>query len=135
MSAAEIAAAMATTPAMTASAGEVTNFDVGMTEIQRKFIVVYAGTLAGATVCLMMRLWTRIQTIRGMWIDDYAIIAAWLVDIGFFIAGVNWMKYGLGDHLWNVSLEQLVEYGQNATLIVTLYCWAPMLTEFSLLVL
>jgi hypothetical protein len=41
-----------------------------------------------------------------------AIIGAWLMDIGFFISCVEWMKYGFGDHLWNVSLTQLVKYAE-----------------------
>jgi len=118
-----------TTPAMAAPPGEVTNFHPGITEIQTKFITVYVGTLAGATVCLALRIWTRARIVRGIWADDCkqirirkedrsltdaidAIIGAWLMDIGFFISCVEWMKYGFGDHLWNVSLAQLVKYGE-----------------------
>jgi type IV secretory pathway TrbD component len=118
-----------TTPAMAAPPGEVTNFHPGITEIQMKFITVYAGTLAGATVCLALRIWTRARIVRGIWADDCkqipvrkedesltdtidAIIGAWLMDIGFFISCVEWMKYGFGDHLWNVSLAQLVKYAE-----------------------
>jgi hypothetical protein len=34
------------------------------------------------------------------------------MDIGFFISCIKWMKYGFGDHLWNVSLAQLVKYAE-----------------------
>jgi type IV secretory pathway TrbD component len=118
-----------TTPAMAAPPGEVTNFHPEITEIQMKFITVYAGTLAGATVCLALRIWTRARIVRGIWVDDCkqiqtkkeersltftvdAIIGAWLMDIGFFMSCVVWMKYGFGDHLWNISLAQLVKYAE-----------------------
>jgi hypothetical protein len=129
------AATMATTPALAAPAGEHTDFGGGITYMQQKFITVYAGTLAAATFCLALRLWTRIKIVRSVWLDDYALIGAWLADIGFFVCCIQWMKYGFGRHLWNVSLADVVKYAENATPVVTLYCWAPMLTKFSVLIL
>jgi len=126
---------LSTTPVIPAPPGEVTNFNVGMTSIQHKFINVYAGTLAAATACLLARIWTRLRIVRGFWADDYAIIGAWLTGAGFFISCLEWMKYGFGDHLWNVSVVQLSKYAELATPVVTLYCWAPMLTKFSILLL
>lgn len=80
-----------TTPAMAAPPGEVSNFHPGITEIQMKFITVYAGTLARATVCLALQIWTRARIVRGIWADDCTFVS---------------------DHLWNVSLAQLVKYAE-----------------------
>jgi len=129
------AATMATTPALAPPPGEHTDFNAGVTEIQRKFIIVYAGTLSAATFCLALRLWTRMKILRSVWLDDYALIGAWVADIGFFVCCLEWMNDGFGQHLYNVSLAQVVKYAENATPVVTLYCWAPMLTKFSILIL
>jgi hypothetical protein len=59
-----------TTPAMPAPPGQVTNFHPGVTEIQQKFINVYAATLAAGTFTLALRLWTRARIIRELWWDD-----------------------------------------------------------------
>lgn len=51
-----------------------------------------------------------------------AIIGAWLCDIGFFISCIVWMNDGFGDHLWNVSLAQLVQYAEVSILFVMKSC-------------
>ena len=94
---------LATTPAMAPPPGEVTDFNPGMTSIQKRFITIYAGTLAAATFCLALRLWTRARIVRSLWLDDCksftihllkykfltlldAVVGAWLMNIGFFIS-------------------------------------------------
>ncbi|GME32721.1 integral membrane protein [Neofusicoccum parvum] len=119
---------------MAPPAGQTSNFDAPMTEVQNDFIVITIGVTTGATVALGLRMWARAGVVGHVGLDDYAVIAAWLMGIGFFICSIQWMQYGFGDHLWNVTLAQLLKYAEWSIPVVTTYCWAPMLSKFSILI-
>ncbi|OJD34097.1 uncharacterized protein BKCO1_25000123 [Diplodia corticola] len=121
------------TPAMAAPSGETSNLDPAMTSVQRDFIIISSGVAAGATVTVALRVWTRAVVVKHIGLDDYAVVAAWLMGIGFIVCCIQWMEYGFGDHLWNTSLAQVVKYAEWSIPVVTTYCWAPMLSKFSIL--
>lgn len=44
-------------------------------------------------------------------------------------------KYGFGEHMWNITPDQLLGYLRTLIGICVLYVWTPALSKFSLLVL
>ncbi|OJD35010.1 uncharacterized protein BKCO1_19000197 [Diplodia corticola] len=130
-----MAATTTATPAMEAPAGQTSTFDGPMTDAQWEFVRTGAGLVGGATVALALRIWARAGVMRHFGLDDYAVVAAWLLSVAFFVCEVQWMQYGFGDHLWNVTVAQAKEYAQWSIPVLTAYCWAPILSKFSILIL
>ncbi|GME26059.1 integral membrane protein [Neofusicoccum parvum] len=120
---------------MAAPAGESSDFNAPVTDAQWDFIRVSAGVIGGATLSLVFRIWARAGVVRQFGLDDYAVVAAWLMSVGFFVCSIQWMQCGFGDHLWNVSVAMLAKYEEWTIPVITTYCWAPMLLKFSLLML
>ncbi len=50
--------------------GEVSTLDPGKTEIQKRFISVYASPLTVATLLLISGVWIRAKISRPFWIDE-----------------------------------------------------------------
>lgn len=58
------------TPAMAPPAGQTSNFDAPMTEVQNDFIVITIGVTTGATVALGLRMWARAGVVGHVGLDD-----------------------------------------------------------------
>ncbi|KAB2578641.1 hypothetical protein DBV05_g2782 [Lasiodiplodia theobromae] len=116
-------------------AGQASTFDGPMTSAQWEVVRTGAGLVGGATVALALRIWARAGVMRHFGLDDYAVVAAWLLSVAFFVCELQWMQYGFGEHLWNVSVAQAKEYAQWSIPVLTMYCWAPILSKFSILLL
>ncbi|KAF2707632.1 hypothetical protein K504DRAFT_535270 [Pleomassaria siparia CBS 279.74] len=123
------------TPVMAPPQGQVSDFNAPMTYVQKKFIVVGFATFGAATVTLLLRLWTRVRMLKAPWWDDIALILSWMASLCFIIIGIYWMEGGFGHHMWNVSVTMLQTYVRLSTAVVTVYCWGPMLSKFSILLL
>ncbi|KAH6714832.1 hypothetical protein BKA61DRAFT_343667 [Leptodontidium sp. MPI-SDFR-AT-0119] len=55
-----------------------------------------------ATIVLLLRVYTRVVIVRNVGIDDYAIIFAWILAIGYIVPLIILTHLGLGVHMWDV---------------------------------
>ncbi|KAH8591908.1 hypothetical protein B0O99DRAFT_744136 [Bisporella sp. PMI_857] len=67
-------------------------------------IIAIAVLFPLATLFLVLRIYTRAIIVRNVGSDDYAIILAWILLIGFVITSILTVNLGMGVHLWNVPL-------------------------------
>ncbi|CAO2650348.1 Nn.00g016400.m01.CDS01 [Neocucurbitaria sp. VM-36] len=120
---------------MPAPEGVTPDFSGDRTELQSRIIVVYSTMTALSTFVLGLRLYTRI-CIRGMTgLDDLLIVLSWLGCVAWLAICFYAFPFGFGEHLWNVTLEQMLDYKKVLVGIMTVYVWTPALTKLSLLAL
>lgn len=121
------------------------------TDLQRKMIVVYVVMTVLSSIVLGLRLYTRIFIRRLTGLDDALVVLSWLGCVAWLAIcfqgiahGTCWQtltnrspafQYGLGQHLWNVTMEQVMVYTKILVGIMVVYVWTPALAKLSLLAL
>ncbi|KAK8035673.1 hypothetical protein PG993_010668 [Apiospora rasikravindrae] len=72
--------------------------------------VGYGITIA-AFVASMIRLYTRIFVLkRGLLADDYLVIIAMILSLGFIVTTFKAAEYGMGRHLYDVPFDEYSPY-------------------------
>ncbi|KAI8941323.1 hypothetical protein NX059_002550 [Plenodomus lindquistii] len=88
-----------------------------------------------SSVVLALRLYTRvfIRTTTGL--DDTLVVLSWLGCVAWLAVCFHSFQYGFGEHLWNVTPEQMMDYTRMLIGIMVVYVWTPALAKLSLLAL
>lgn len=123
----------------------------GKTDLQRRIIVVYVVMTTFSSMILGLRLYTRIFIRRLTGLDDVLVVLSWLGCVAWLVICFEGtfhgtrsstvtdipiaFKYGFGQHLWNVTVEQLQVYTKMLIGIMVVYVWTPALAKLSLLAL
>ncbi|USP74480.1 uncharacterized protein yc1106_01754 [Curvularia clavata] len=100
---------------------------------------------------LGLRLYTRIFIRRLTGLDDVLVALSWLGCVAWMVLCLQCIvygthsqistnrpqafQYGLGQHIWNVSMEQLMVWTKMLVAIMVVYVWTPALAKLSLLAL
>jgi hypothetical protein len=137
---------------MPAPPGVKTDFSGNRTDLQSRIIVVYVVMTILSTLVLGLRLYTRIFIRRMTGLDDALVVLSWcgcvawmvicfqsesvpLVALSARLTPNVAFQYGFGQHLWNVTLEQMMGYMKMLVGIMVVYVWTPALAKLSLLAL
>ncbi|KAL4808130.1 hypothetical protein BDV18DRAFT_158246 [Aspergillus unguis] len=89
---------------------------------------------AMATVAVGMRLFarTRVQKIR-LEADDWLIVASLVPTHAILVCTIVGGRYGLGKHVWAVSMDHITRVNQTHFAYVLIYVWAIPLIKLSIL--
>lgn len=101
-------------------------------------LVVLSCTLVLASaLCLVLRILLKISHRRGLWWDDYLLVASWIVLTAGVILNVIDVGYGYGRHSWDVNPAHIANIAANGTvsgtLILLAACWSKTSFAFTLL--
>lgn len=86
-----------------------------------------------ATVFVAARFFTRIYLVRSIKNDDWWMLAAWLVSVGFSTSICVGVRYGLGKHRSDISDENFVSLRQAQYAFAILYNPSLMLIKTSII--
>ncbi|ETN43067.1 uncharacterized protein HMPREF1541_02225 [Cyphellophora europaea CBS 101466] len=86
-----------------------------------------------ATVFIFARFFTRIWLMRSIKNDDWWILAAWLVAVGFSTSICVGVRYGLGKHRDHISDGDFASLREAQYALAILYNPALMLTKTSII--
>ncbi|KAF3764795.1 hypothetical protein M406DRAFT_331113 [Cryphonectria parasitica EP155] len=116
-------------------AGETAHFNDGFSDLQVALIVVNSVTYFFATVFMFLRFYTSAFINKRTEPGDFFVFASWAIGAASFGETMSAIQYGYGQHLWDVTAEQITGYyGKLITMSVT-YFWSPSLTKLALLTL
>ncbi|KAK7403522.1 hypothetical protein QQX98_010700 [Neonectria punicea] len=87
-------------------------------------IVVFGVTYFFATVSMVLRYITSGIIVRKWELDVVLITLAWGTALGFFISVCFCMQYGWGQHAWDITLADAIQYS-NPDLDETLHLDRP----------
>ncbi|CAK7217929.1 hypothetical protein SEUCBS140593_003377 [Sporothrix eucalyptigena] len=101
-------------------------------------LVILSLTLVLASALfLALRIILKINHRRGLWWDDYLLVASWVVLTAGVILNVIDVGYGYGRHSWDVSpthIGNIVTNGTiSGTLVLLAACWSKTSFAFTLL--
>jgi hypothetical protein len=112
---------------------------------------VYVVMTVLSSMVLGLRLYTRIFIRRLTGLDDMLVVLSWLGCMAWLVICFQGtaheshsqnvtdrfiaFPYGFGQHLWNVTTEQLKVYTKMLVGIMVVYVWTPALAKLSLLAL
>ena len=86
-----------------------------------------------ATICLVLRLYTKAQIIRLLGGEDAAITVAWMANVAMIGIFINGLRIGNGAHIWNMTLAHFEPYTKTLTAGVVLSQLAAGLPKVSIL--
>ncbi|KAN0115321.1 hypothetical protein V8E51_004865 [Hyaloscypha variabilis] len=91
--------------------------------IGHRVLILNAIFLSLATIVVGLRIYSRLGILHNVGIEDYFVIAGWLLSIAFSIVCILLSKYGLGVHLWDVPLTTFSPYYLKIDLVsAIIYC-------------
>lgn len=96
-------------------------------------LTVTIATLVVCTIFVFFRFLTRIWIVRKIQIDDWCILAAWVVALGFSVSICIGTAYGLGLHSADIQPGSEVSLRKAEYTFSVLYNPALMLTKTSIL--
>ncbi|KAI9370026.1 hypothetical protein BJX61DRAFT_545024 [Aspergillus egyptiacus] len=116
--------------------GVVQNNDYSNPLLRTTNIALAAVGLGISTVCVMIRLYTKVWIVRKLWWDDLCISVAW----GFAAAGqaliINAYAHAwLGIHLWDLTPHMRTGYRKTALAFWVIFTAGLAFTKFALLML
>ncbi|KAL1893748.1 hypothetical protein Sste5346_006251 [Sporothrix stenoceras] len=101
-------------------------------------LVVLSCTLVlASSLFLVLRILLKINHHRGLWWDDFLLVASWIVLTAAVILNVIDVGYGYGRHSWDVNPAHIANIATNGTvsgtLILLAACWSKTSFAFTLL--
>lgn len=120
---------------MPAPSGVTADFSGDRSDLQSRIIVVYLTMMVISTLVLGLRLYTRIFIRSMTGLDDALVVLSWMGCIAWLVVCFQSFQYGFGQHLWNVTPEQMMNYSKMLVGIMVVYVWTPALAKLSLLAL
>ncbi|KAA8625052.1 hypothetical protein PtrSN002B_006133 [Pyrenophora tritici-repentis] len=111
------------------------DFSGDRTDLQNRIIVVYVVMTVISTIVLALRLYTRICIRHTTGLDDALVLCSWMGCVAWLVICFEAFQYGFGQHLWNVTPEQVMAYTKILVGIMVVYVWTPALAKLSLLAL
>ncbi|KAK0750956.1 hypothetical protein B0T18DRAFT_59497 [Schizothecium vesticola] len=81
-------------------------------DISAGVIASAVASLAIAAVAVAARFYTRAVIMRGLAAEDWFVLAAWLLSIGYTVSMVLEAMSALGRHSWTLQAEDLVTFGK-----------------------
>ncbi|KJR87294.1 uncharacterized protein SPSK_01738 [Sporothrix schenckii 1099-18] len=102
-----------------------------------QLVALSCALLLAAALFLVLRIVLKIVHRRGLWWDDYLLVAAWLVLTAAVVLNIVDVGYGYGRHSWDVDPVHIPAIVTNGTLSGTLVllaaCWSKTSFAFTLL--
>ncbi|KAL3427651.1 integral membrane protein [Phlyctema vagabunda] len=98
-----------------------------------KAVWVGVGMGVASLLAVSLRLYSRYLTKSGLWLDDWAIIVAAIILCGIISTDVLDYHLGLGRHLWNVEISNIIPLTKVFLAAETLYVSVLMATKVSIL--
>lgn len=68
-------------------------------------IIIFCMTLA--TIAVAIRIYTKICLFKSLMYEDYAILLAWVGEVGLFALSMLDLEDNGGKHMWNIQLRNL----------------------------
>ncbi|KAM0385232.1 hypothetical protein HYE67_008019 [Fusarium culmorum] len=110
--------------------------DVGQAAESAPLVVMTAVIFPLATVCMVIRVYTRACIVCKLSFDDYLMILSWVCTVFLVSFTLNMTNYGMGKHLWNVpfSPDLFPNFSLNNLLAAIFFCAATGFAKGSILV-
>ncbi|KAF0640558.1 hypothetical protein FPSE5266_10085 [Fusarium pseudograminearum] len=110
--------------------------DVGQAAESAPLVVITAVFFPLATVCMVIRVYTRACIVCKLSFDDYLMILSWVCNVFLVSFTLNMTNYGMGKHLWNVpfSPDLFPNFSLNNLLAAIFFCAATGFAKGSILV-
>lgn len=132
--------------------GVEADFSGERSDLQKRIVVVYAVMTILSTFVLGLRLYTRIFIRRMTGLDDALVVLSWCGCVAWMVICFRSesaplltlstqltlnvaFQYGFGQHMWNVTMQQMLGYTKMLVGIMVVYVWTPALAKLSLLAL
>ncbi|KGO62552.1 hypothetical protein PEX2_045780 [Penicillium expansum] len=103
---------LATTPGMPPPDGQESHFHEPYNSLQTGTVLAFGITYLIATIFLGLRYFQAFKLTKKIEVDLITITISYGIALVYFVTVVNLMNYGWGKHMWNVSLEELMEFNQ-----------------------
>ncbi|KAI4615922.1 hypothetical protein J4E83_006590 [Alternaria metachromatica] len=68
-------------------------------------------------------------------LDDALVVLSWCGCVAWMVICFRTFQYGFGQHMWNVTMQQMLGYTKMLVGIMVVYVWTPALAKLSLLAL
>lgn len=99
-------------------------------------IIVAAVGITISTIAVVLRFWSRAVNAKlTFWWDDWIILATTVFSHAFQILGIAWTRFGLGQHIENVSYSNILPGTYISHASITLYAVCIWLIKISALFL
>lgn len=102
-----------------------------------QLVVLSCTLVVAAALFLILRIRLKINHRRGLWWDDYLLVASWVALTAGVILNVIDVGYGYGRHSWDVTPAHIANIVTNGTvsgtLILLAACWSKTSFAFTLL--
>jgi hypothetical protein len=92
-------------------------------------------TLAVATAAVAARFYTRAVIKSALATEDWFVLAAWLLSIGFTVSTVMQANSALGRHIWTLQPEDLINWGKASWFTLLFYQLSLACSKISILLL
>ncbi|RGP81189.1 hypothetical protein FLONG3_726 [Fusarium longipes] len=99
-------------------------------------VVITAIFFPLATICMIIRVYTRAFIVCKLSFDDYLMILSWVCNVFLVAFTLNMTNYGMGKHLWNVpfSPDLFPNFSLNNLLAAIFFCAATGFAKGSILI-
>ncbi|KAJ5570019.1 uncharacterized protein N7459_009449 [Penicillium hispanicum] len=124
---------LATTPALQPPVGQTSNFNGPYSSLQTGTVIAFGITYLFATVFLGLRWFQAFKLIKQIELDLVTITTAYGVALVYFVTIVNLMKHGWGQHMWNVSLAEILQFNKALLPNTLTYLICPSITKMAIL--
>ncbi|CAI7579420.1 uncharacterized protein N7487_006263 [Penicillium crustosum] len=124
---------LATTPGMPPPEGQESHFHEPYNSLQTGTVIAFGITYLIATIFLALRYFQAFKLTKKIEVDLITITISYGVALVYFVTVVNLMSYGWGKHMWNVSLEDLMEFNKRLLVNTLTYLICPCITKMAIL--
>ncbi|KAL9049019.1 MAG: hypothetical protein Q9162_007432 [Coniocarpon cinnabarinum] len=97
-------------------------------------LAVTAVMISCSSLFVFFRLVSRIGIVKKIFLDDYFIIAAWIIAFGLSFCICDATRFGLGKHEYDIPAEQRYSLNRIDYAFTSLYNPALMVTKTSILI-
>ncbi|CAK7225607.1 hypothetical protein SCUCBS95973_005923 [Sporothrix curviconia] len=102
-----------------------------------QLVVLTIALVLASALFLALRIYLKVSHRRGLWYDDYLLVASWIALTAGVILNVVDVGYGYGRHSWDVApahFGNIVTNGTiSGTVILLAACWSKTSFAFTLL--
>ncbi|CAK7237478.1 hypothetical protein SBRCBS47491_009989 [Sporothrix bragantina] len=102
-----------------------------------ELVILSFGLVLASALFLALRIHLKVSHRRGLWYDDYLLVASWIALLAGVVLNVVDVGYGYGHHTWDVDPSHFGSLVTNGTISGTLFllaaCWSKTSFAFTLL--
>ncbi|KAI1080956.1 hypothetical protein F5B20DRAFT_537974 [Whalleya microplaca] len=121
------------TPALTPRDSTTSQPVNSYNSLQWGIVITFTITYFFATAGLGLRFFQAIKLVKKLELDLIIVTTSYGVALVYFVTMVNLMNYGWGQHLWDVPLEDLIQFNQGLLPNTLTYLICPSVTKMAAL--